>query len=199
VNARVLRMPDPKARLAELEEIVQRGQRSFVEVGRALRAIRDENLYELAFDTFAAYCKTRFGMTRPRAYQLIDACDVVDNLSTNVDKLPTSEGVSRALAALSANDQVDVWQQAALRWEQPTAANVTSLIRALHPDSAPKRTREETTERIIAIVVEDMEKAVESINSNMSLAEMKRLAELLAGMIAWREKMDAKRTAREAA
>ena len=83
-----------------------------------------------------------------------------------------------------------------VRMEQPTAANVTSLIRELHPEIAPKNTKADTTERIITIVVEDMEKAVESINSNMSLAEMKRLAELLAGMIAWREKMDAKRAAR---
>lgn len=198
MTAQVLKMRDGTGRLAELENIVRAGQRSFVDVGRALRAIRDESLYELAFDTFETYCKSRFGMARRTAYQFIDAVEVVDNLCAMAHKLPTSERVLRPLTALSEADQIDVWKQATLRWEQPTAANVTSLIRELHPETAQKRRREETTERIIAIVVEDMEKAVESINSNMSLAEMKRLAELLAGMIAWREKMDAKRAARSA-
>jgi len=90
VSAQVIQMHPVPSRLAELEAVVHRGQCAFYEVGKALRTIRDEALYDAAFGTFEAYCKVRFQMKKSRIYQLIDASQAVDNLSTIVDKLSTA-------------------------------------------------------------------------------------------------------------
>ena len=44
---------------------------TFIEVGKALLAIRDAKLYRKTHKTFEAYCRDRWEMSRPRAYQLI--------------------------------------------------------------------------------------------------------------------------------
>lgn len=51
-------------------------------------------------------------MSRPRAYQLIDAAQVAGNLSTIVDTLPASESVVRPLARLEPDEQREVWAEA---------------------------------------------------------------------------------------
>lgn len=50
-------------------------------------------------------------MSRSRANQLMDASDVVQSLSTNVDK-PTSEAVARPLASLPPEKREEVWNKA---------------------------------------------------------------------------------------
>ena len=86
-------------KLSELEEIVDRGLASFIEVGNALIEIRDGRMYGSEYETFEAYCDRRFGFTRQRAYQLIEATKTVANLSTVVDTslLPVSERQVREL------------------------------------------------------------------------------------------------------
>jgi len=58
------------------------------------------------YDTFERYCKERWDMSRPRAYQLIDAVMIKDNLSTMVD-IP--ERQLRPLARLEPQQQVKAW------------------------------------------------------------------------------------------
>lgn len=67
--------------LAELEQVIERGRQTFREVGGALTVIRDARLYLQTHPTFETYCRDRWGMSRPRAYQLIAAASV----STAVD------------------------------------------------------------------------------------------------------------------
>ena len=81
--------------LANCEEVIDKGLRTFVEVGTALLTIRDRRLYRAQHGTFEDYCQGRWGMSRPRAYQMIDAATVVGNLSTIVDKFPTTESQAR--------------------------------------------------------------------------------------------------------
>ena len=91
--------------LERLEHIVDRGRTTFVEVGQALAAIRDRRGYRVAgYGTFEAYLQERWGWSRQRGYQLIQASDVVadlaaDEMSTPVD-IPT-EGHARALVSLA--------------------------------------------------------------------------------------------------
>ncbi len=47
--------------------------------------IRDNRLYRETYGTFEEYCKEKWDISRPRAYQLIKAAEVQDNLSTTVD------------------------------------------------------------------------------------------------------------------
>jgi hypothetical protein len=65
-------------RLDKLESSIQRGKKTFVEVGIALAAVRDEKLYRRDYDTFEAYCKDKWGWTRQHAYRLIECAPMVE-------------------------------------------------------------------------------------------------------------------------
>jgi hypothetical protein len=104
--------------LKHQEEIIQDGMQHFLHVGRALIAIRDQSLYEEKYETFEAYCKQRWSISRPRAYQLIESAEVVSDLSTNGRHgqpiLPSNERQTRALveSADTPEDRAKVWQAA---------------------------------------------------------------------------------------
>jgi hypothetical protein len=99
--------------LAQQEQVIERGIRSFVEVGLALAAIRDGKLYRETHDTFEAYLLDRWNLSRPRAYQLIEAAETAGNLSTNVDiPLPQNEAQCRPLAQLEPDEQAATWAEA---------------------------------------------------------------------------------------
>ena len=98
-----------KTELAELETVIENGMKHFLVVGRALLRIRDSRLYRDTHRTFNDYCRDRWGMSRPRAYQLIDAAKVSDNLSTTVD---ITERQARPLTRLEPRKQAEAWQEA---------------------------------------------------------------------------------------
>ena len=64
-------------RLADLEVVIERGQRTFIEAGEALLEIRESKLYRLGYGTFETYCKGRWGFSSNRARRLMDAAEVV--------------------------------------------------------------------------------------------------------------------------
>ena len=123
-------------RLIGLETVIERGLHTFVDVGTALLEIRDSRLYRTAFDTFEDYCRERWGMSRPRAYQLIDAATVASNLSTTVD-IP--ERHLRPLVALEPEEQRTAWQQVLETAPngKVTAAHVERTIERLHTPQQP--------------------------------------------------------------
>jgi phage N-6-adenine-methyltransferase len=131
-------------RLAQLEDTIQRGLNTFVDVGNALLEIRDSRLYRESHSTFEDYCRDRWGMSRPRAYQMIEAAEVVGNLSTNVDILPATESVARPLTSLPPETQRTVWAEAVTTAPngKVTAAHVASVAQeymgaAREPRSTP--------------------------------------------------------------
>lgn len=63
-------------RLAELEEIIERGTVTFVEVGNALIEIRDSKLYLRSHHSMGAYVRERWGFGRQYAYKLMDAARI---------------------------------------------------------------------------------------------------------------------------
>ena len=70
-----------QSELAQHEATIERGLKTFVEVGFALMAIRDGRLYRQNHGTFEAYCQGRWGFTRMRASQLIAAAEVAQNVN----------------------------------------------------------------------------------------------------------------------
>ncbi len=114
-----------KEQLAAQEQIIERGIKTFVEVGNALAVIRDEELYMTAGHyRFAAYCEEKWGFTRGRAYQLMDAAKVVNAMSTIVDTLPANEAQVRELAKLpDTESQAAMWK----RLTKETGGNVTAI------------------------------------------------------------------------
>jgi len=73
-------------RLAELEKVINRGKKSFIEVGMALAEIRDLRLYRLTFKTFEGYCREKWGWGRQRAYELIAASEAARLLPEAVNQ-----------------------------------------------------------------------------------------------------------------
>lgn len=95
------------------EATIARGIDTFVAVGNALAAIRDGRLYRDQYATFEAYARERWEIGRARAYQLMDAAQAVDAVSTIVDIAPpANEAQARPLAGLAPEVQREVWQQA---------------------------------------------------------------------------------------
>lgn len=72
-----------RSRLAELEEIVERGLEQFLQVAYALIEIRDRRLYRETHPTWEAFVRERFGMARGTAYGLMQAARVAENVPTS--------------------------------------------------------------------------------------------------------------------
>ncbi len=104
VDARIVeRLSASEQRALQRAEVtIAKGMKAFVAVGLALKEIRDQRLYRQQYDTFGEYCAERWELSRPRAYQLCAASQVVADLSTNVDirLLPESEAQARSLTRL---------------------------------------------------------------------------------------------------
>jgi hypothetical protein len=102
--------------LDKLEAIVRRGLETDLDVGNALAEIRDTWLYRATHETFEAYLRDRWGMSRPRAYQLIQAAEAAIPPSAGVDgSVPASRSQARP-PALARRDDADgfavVWEKA---------------------------------------------------------------------------------------
>lgn len=98
---------DEADRLHALEEIVTRGARTYIEVGNALLAIRDERLYRQTHASFRDYLRERWDMSRGHGYRLIDAAKTAATLTEDV----------------SNEDAPDDWKQ--LLRDEYTAAEVS--------------------------------------------------------------------------
>lgn len=86
-------------RLDELEQIIEKGHKTFLEVGNALLAIREEKLYRPK--TFDEYCLERWNFTRQRAGQLMRSAKMETRVSIS---LPT-ERHARAINGLPEHAQ----------------------------------------------------------------------------------------------
>lgn len=100
-----------EVRLSYLEGVVERGLKTFAEVGGALMEIRDQRLYRQEYGTFEDYCRERWGLERRRAYQLMDAASVASNVN-NCTQIPANEGQARPLTKLDPEQQREAWQKA---------------------------------------------------------------------------------------
>lgn len=89
---------------ARLEKTIEKGVKTFVAVGGALAEIKARKLYRERAETFQDYCQQVWGFTKQRAYQLIEAANVEQQLaetSTRVDSPAVpSERHARELARL---------------------------------------------------------------------------------------------------
>jgi hypothetical protein len=126
------------------EKTIEKGQRTFVEVGNALLEIKTEHLYRSDYDTFEDYCKERWGFQRAHAYRLIEAAKVVENLSPIGDiAKPATESQARALSSLEPDQQAAAWQDVVDECEEKgvpiTAAAVEAKVEEYKADSEPYR------------------------------------------------------------
>lgn len=119
-------------RLSTLESTIERGLRTFVEVGRALAEIRDSRLYRAEHGTFEAYCKARWGWKRVYAHYLIQSARAADNVHHGEHDGPLTERQARPLTQLeNPDDQRAAWGRA-----QEVAREEGGELRARHVEQA---------------------------------------------------------------
>jgi len=124
--------------LERQEAVIARGVETFVEVGNALAAIRDQRLYRTKHESFESYCRDRWEIGRSQAYRLIDAAAVVSNVSPIGDIVPSNEAQTRPLASLPPEQQREAWKEAVetMPGGKPTAAHVQQVVEARKPKPA---------------------------------------------------------------
>lgn len=88
------------AELKALETVIKTGQQAFRDVGNALLTVKEKKLYREKFATFDEYCETKWGWTRQRAYQLIEATKAVASLPAKCQPLVDNERTAREVAKL---------------------------------------------------------------------------------------------------
>ena len=179
-------------RLDELhhcERTIQKGLKSFMEVGHCLMTIRDKRLYRADYSTFESYCRDRWGISRPYAYKLMAGAKVVDDLSSEEDisVLPENANQVRKLTPLSKEDRITAWKrvlQESTKTGKPiTAKLVQNVVTIIHPESgthAELSNGDDTTikceeRREIVELIEDFERAI-------SCGDLSKLA-LLAALL----------------
>jgi len=118
--------------LDECERVIKRGLATFVEVGEALMAIRDQRLYrEKGYSRFEDYCQQEWGWSRIHAYRHIEAARVAALLP--IGNMPATESQARELVPLMHDDErlvAETWQEIRdERGDDVTASYVRDVVR----------------------------------------------------------------------
>jgi len=121
------------ARLKELESVIERGRKTFIEVGYALAEIRDQRLYRQTHATFEAYCAEQWGWTRQRSYQLMNAATVVKLLPAGMSTRVDNEATARELAKLEPKEREKVLLAIEQRGERVTPAAIRAVVKEEQP------------------------------------------------------------------
>lgn len=120
------------ADLFEHEKVIEQGLATFIDVGHALMQIRDGKKYRASgYATFEDYCQRRWNMSRPRAYEFMQAAEVAEIVSANADIEPRRESQLRPLAPLKAQPEAarEAWAEAVEEaGGQPTAKQVEKAV-----------------------------------------------------------------------
>lgn len=99
-------------RLAELEQIVHDGKKTFIEVGEALWTIRNEKLHREKEGSFYTYIEHEFGIGKSQAYRLMDAAEVAKEVSVISPIGDISESQLRELKMVEPERRAEVLQKA---------------------------------------------------------------------------------------
>jgi len=125
---------DESHELERCEVVIKQGLQTFIEVGQALRTIKEKRLYRISFKTFEDYCVGRWAFKRSEAYRLIDASVVISNLSPIGDILPKTESQTRPLTSLEPEIQKEVWKEVVeTHGKNITAEKVQSVVNNWKP------------------------------------------------------------------
>lgn len=127
--------------LQQHESTIEQKLNSFLDVGHALKAICDGELYLESHSSFEKYLADRWDLKRSRAYQLMDAAEVAADLkchdrdiSPRVEEI-NSEWQLRALKDVASEDLPKVIDRAAelSKGARLTAKVLKQAAQELHP------------------------------------------------------------------
>jgi len=122
--------------LARLEKVIEDGLESFIQVGEALRQVRDLSLYRRkGYESFTDYCAGRWQITYRRAAQLMEASELVSELTCKILHVPPPQVESHATELARLPDietQVAVWTEVVTETQaaqkKPTAKAVKEKV-----------------------------------------------------------------------
>jgi hypothetical protein len=98
-----------EAEFTEHEKVIEKGKRTFAEVGKALSEIRERKGYRLQYGTFEEYCLKRWGWSVRTGYNMMAASRVIDNIQQTENvrtfaQIDYSKAVS--LSSLTTEEQI---------------------------------------------------------------------------------------------
>lgn len=124
-------------RLAYCEGVIREKLNGFMDVGAALATIREGKLYRAEFETFAAYCETKWEMTDRRARQYMAAFEAMLDLgkSGNIFPVPKDEAQVRELLKVEPEKRIEIFKEASEKFStpQPTAKQIREVIKPAAP------------------------------------------------------------------
>ena len=138
-----------EAYLRERERIIEQGRETFLAVGRALLEIREYRagvLFKDTYGSFEAYIRERWEFGRSYAYRLMNAAEVVEQLSPRGDSSATAQPMSekqiRALTLLEdPADRRRAWKEAQKEAgdDEVTSAIISRMVRRMISAGAKRR------------------------------------------------------------
>ncbi len=111
-------------RLAELEKVIAKGQKTFVEVGLALVEIRDLRLFKGEYSSFNEYCQKRWGWEQRYTRYVIAGAEAVKSLPEGTRTLVNHETTARELAKAAPEQRAGVVQTIVAEGKPVTAREV---------------------------------------------------------------------------
>jgi len=161
-NQQKLQLSDQEAiTLDRCEAVIKSGLEKFHEVGRALLTVREGELYRAEYKTFEEYCERRWSMSRNYGTRLMNAAQVMANLSEaqsvpigTVDNgsvstinhqpstingpLPATESQTRPLTQLPKEQQPEAWAEVQKRSAETNQPITAAAVQAVVQERAPK-------------------------------------------------------------
>jgi hypothetical protein len=123
-----------QSKKAELEAIIEQGQKTFLKVGNALLEIRDARLYRDEQSTFEDYCEIRWGLGVRRAQQIMLAARTVLELPAEMRTTVRNEAQVRELAKVPKPKREAVLKAASTDGKKPaTAAKIKETAKSFAP------------------------------------------------------------------
>ncbi len=125
-------------RLSELEEVIEGGLKTFIEVGEALLEIREARLYQSDHATFDDYCRARWDFSARRARQLITASEIgttvpVENEAQARELVPLRSQPREMAAA-----QAEASEEARQEDRSVSARDIKAAVAKRKPPTPPK-------------------------------------------------------------
>lgn len=147
-EVRIVLSESDRLRLEACESVIAKGYQTYIEIGEALKEIRDLKLYRVTHPTLEAYGEERWGMKRQRVYDFIEAASTVQNVRLT-DKLYTTNLVNSLsvlpdktaaleLAKLPDAEQAKAWDQVI---EETDGKPTVKATREVVERSKPKPTK----------------------------------------------------------
>jgi hypothetical protein len=92
---------EEKKKLWDLELIIERVRKPFLEAADAFLKIRDQRLYREKFATFEEYCRVRWGFGRRRADQIIQTARLLQYIPPEERKQIATERAARKVVQIA--------------------------------------------------------------------------------------------------